>query len=695
MSRRACALRAGRRLQADAGELRAAWEPREGGRLVLGGGGVLASFDVRVSGRVGAEPVDLRQSLDVQPTLLPLEEGPERVGVRSLWSLADADGTGFGEAMQDVFVTRHGEVFLALALRVVTRAPLVVERAGMHLELEGFATGSAGEREIVARSGDLTLLVRQPPQSARRNETLLWQQPHAPFYERWPPLFDQWSLDPATFGWTRFPGAGGSVSAPDADGRATAQIAWIDRAQVEATPQLDLRGLVWIGLGADDAVRRLADAHERPLEPAVTGGRLRGYEELDGAYEIAVAGGDECDVEFPPDPLARPLRVRVFGLDARAGIDADGELLLLSERGRPDDPLVWVDVPPEGRADEALIAATASPREPTRVGLRSRDGLHLAYQRRDPRRRLTVHHPADTGRPIATIDLSALHLVDLRLPGSERAAIHDMPLFWMRYLPKAAAHLADRLTSFEIAESSPDLVALVVESATPDGLVRSRYRLELPFRPDSLEVRLRAELEGAASWGIPTFEFADVFPENGIDPGRWEYDRIAFVGDDGVVEIDTRRPFPSLAGKVSFPAHVLDVAPVRADLQECAPWTFGRAGSVVFGGSARGTIVATASNPQPELLEHVATLCEHWCDVHFDVAALGQRPEASEASARRDAPQEQDVPDSIVAELTLRVLDPERVPFDAAVEEARAAPASAARSCDARTGSCSLEGTRL
>lgn len=675
MSRRACALRAGRRLQADAGELRVAWEPREGGRFVLGCGGVLASFDVRVSGRVGAEPVDLRQSLDVQPTLLPLEEGPERVGVRSLWSLVDADGTGFGEAMQDVFVTRHGEVFLALALRVVTRTPLLVERAGIHLELEGITTAAAGGREIVARSGGLTLLVRQPAQSARRNETLLWQQPHAPFYERWPPLFDQWSLDPATFGWTRFPGAGASALAADGDGHSTAQIAWIDDAHVEATPQLDLRGLVWIGLGADDAVRRLADAHERPLEPRIAGGRLRGYDELDGAYEIAVASGDECDVEFPPDPLARPLRVRVFGLDARAGIDADGEVMLVSERGRPDDPLVWVDVPPQGRADEALITATASPHGPTRVGLRPRDGLHLAYQRRDPRRRLTVHHPADTERPVATIDLSALHLVDLRLPGSERAAIHDMPLFWMRYLPKASAHLADRLTSFEIVESSPDLVALVVESATPDGLIRSRYRLELPFRADSLEVRMRAELEGAASWGIPTFEFADVFPENGIDPDRWEYDRIAFVGDEGVVEVDVdvRRPFPSLAESVSFPSHVLDVATSRAALPECAPWAFSRTGSVVFGGSARGTIVATASNPRPDLLEHVATLCEHWCDVHFDAAALGTRPESSEASARYDEPQEQPVPNVIVAELTLHLLDPAQVPFDDAVAHMRAA----------------------
>ncbi|HEY1479428.1 MAG TPA: hypothetical protein VGF46_05330 [Gaiellales bacterium] len=73
------------------------------------------------------------------------------------------------------------------------------------------------------------------------------------------------------------------------------------------------------------------------------------------------------------------------------------------------------------------------------------------------------------------------------------------------------------------------------------------------------------------------------------------------------------------------------------------------------------------SNPDPDRLEHVAMLCEHWADVHFDAAALGGRPGASETSI-----EVQPVPDSLAAELTLRVHDPERMTFDQAVEATRA-----------------------
>jgi hypothetical protein len=657
----ACTLRPGRELEANAGELRATWQPRRGGQLSLVRDGLAATFDVRISGTEDGEPVELRQSFDVQPTLLPLEEGAERVGVRSLWSLVDDAGTGYGEALQDVFVTRHGEVFLALALRIATRAPLVVEHAALHVELEGVEQTAVDEPGLIARAGDLALLARWPAERARRYDTLQWQQAHSPFYERWPPLFDQWCLDPETYGWSRIAGAGGSIGAAE-NGRASARVAWIDGGRVAATPQLDLRGLVWLGLGPESDVRRLARAHEEPLAPTVEGGRLRSYDELDGAYEVAITGSDECAVEFPADPLARPLRVRVHGLAAHGGLEVgpEADIQLLSERGRPDDPLVWVEVPPHGRADEALVTLRARPDRPTRVALRTREGLHVAYQRRDPRRRLTIHHPADRERPMVTIDLASLHLVDLRLPGQLQPAIHDAPLFWMRYLPKAAAHLANRLTTFELVESSPELVVVQLESETPDGLVRSRYRIEVPYRADCAELRVRAELEGAAAWGLTSFEYADVFPENGIEPARWEYDRIAYVARDGVRVTHTRRPYPTLTEHVSFPINVLDVLPAVGQLPDAGSWVFGRHGAVVFGGSERGTIVAIASNPDPDRLEHVAMLCEHWADVHFDAAARATAP----------------VPDAIVAELTLRVHDPRDLTFDQAVAAVQAEVAS-------------------
>jgi hypothetical protein len=639
--------------------------------VTLRRGEVSASFDVQIDGVVDGAPLRLRQTHEVEPTIVPLEEGAERVGVRALWAVSDEAGDGYGEAMQDVYVTRHGEVFLSVAVRIATRAEFVVDHAAIHVELGGVERARAGATEIVAVNGDDTVLITWPVGRGRRYDTLSWQGSCAPFYERWPPLFDQWSLDAATFGWGRFPGAGASVG-PVGAGCASAALAWVDGAPVGPAAQIDFRGLVWVALGREPQLRALAAAHEQPLAPRVEGGRFRCYDELDGAYEVAVAGGDDCTIEFPEDPLERPLRVRIFGLDAEGGLatDAGDDLLLLSERGRTDDPLVWVEVDADQRADEALIASRASAAKPTRVSLRARKGLHVAYQRRDPRRRLTIHHPADLDRPIATIDLASLHLAGLRLPGNERPAIHDAPLFWMRYLPKAAMHLANRLQGFELVDASPELIAFVVDSATPDGIVRSRYRVELPFRPDHVEVRIVAELDGAASWGLPTFEFADLFPEDGIDPTAWEYDRIAFVGRDVTRLVDVRRPYPGLDERLAFPVSVLQAMPEGHALPDCGPWPFSDAGAVVFGGSDRGTIIALATNRDPARVEYMATLCEHWADVHFDAAAIGSRPVGSDGFA--GAVESPPVPDALRAELTLRVLDPLLVTFDDAVAAARA-----------------------
>ena len=161
-------------------------------------------------------------------------------------------------------------------------------------------------------------------------------------------------------------------------------------------------------------------------------------------------------------------------------------------------------------------------------------------------------------------------------------------------------------------------------------------------------------------------------PENGIDPERWEYDRLAFVRPDAVRVVETRRPYPGLRERMTFPASVFDAMSLGHSLEDAGPWAFDRAGAVVFSGSARGSIVAVARNPDPTRLEHVALLCEHWADVHFDAAAIGSRPVSSEASLRTGAVGEPTAPDWIVAELDLRIYPPEGTAFEELVEQARA-----------------------
>src|SRR6187551_3861925 len=101
---------------------------------------------------------------------------------------------------------------------------------------------------------------------------------------------------------------------------------------------------------------------------------------------------------------------------------------------------------------------------------------------------------------------------------------------------------------------------------------------------------------------------------------------------------------------------------------DAGPWSFDERAALVFHGSDRGTLLAIAANPEGSGVEHLATLCEHWMDVHLDVAAAGRRPVSAEAEDRTTAAESG--PDEITAELRLVLLDP-REGFDDALELAR------------------------
>ena len=661
-----CLLRQRRRLEGSAGAVRAIWDQAAGGLLELRAVGLTASFEVQVGLAEAGGSVLVSQRADSAPRLLPLEEGPGRVGVRTLFSLYDDQERVHGDALQETWITRHGEVFLAFGLRLVPPEGATVTDALVRCTL-GCLTEPArldGSR-LAGHGAEGAVLLAWPIDRGRRSDTLLWRSARPPFYERWPPYFDQWSLSPESFGWDRRSSGGASVESREL------VLAWLRAEEVEAQPSLDLRGLLWCGFGEEQRLLELLDAHERPQPPLVERGSYRSYDELDGAFEV-VADDGACELELPTDAQERPVRIRVSGLSAAPyAIEPVGSAHLTAGDTRTDDPLVAVPSEADAPADEAVVDLIARADGPIRVVVRPvRAGLQLAYQRRDERRRLTVHHPLDPHRAVCTIDLAGVRLRGLRLPGAERPALHDLPLYWMRYLAKASAHSASVLEDVEVFERGPALVSVRLQSTTPDGRVRSRYELEFPYVEDRVEVRLRAELTGAEAWDLPTFEYADLFPADRIDPGRWDYRRVAFVGLDATRIHDPRDPYPFLESQIALPAGVLDAMTAAHAHPDAGPWSFDERAALVFHGSDRGTILAVAANPEGAGVEHVVTLCEHWMDVHLDVATAGRRPVSSEAEARSGAAAEAG-PDGLTAELRLVLLDPREASFEEALELGR------------------------
>jgi hypothetical protein len=667
MSRAFCLLRQRRRLESTAGAVRAAWNQAAGGVLELEAGGLTASLELEVRGAEDGRRYVLSQRDDHAPRLLPLEEGPARVGIRALFSLYDDHGRLHGDGMQETWITRHGEVFLAFGLRLVPQGGFAVTDALVRCTLGGLVGAACHDGAQLRASGaEGSVLLGWPTGRGRRFDTLLWRSPRPPFYERWPPYFDQWSLAPESFGWDRRPSSGASVK----DGAELA-LAWLRDEEVAARPSLDLRGLLWCGFGEQQRLEGLLDAHERPQPPVVTCGDFRSYDELDGAFEVAAHDG-VCELEVPADAQERPVRIRIFGLAGAAySIEPVGAGHLTSGETRTDDPLVALPIEPDAPADEAIIDLVTRPDAPTRVAVRARRaGLQLAYQRRDDRRRLTVHHPLDPDRAVCTIDLAGVRLRGLRLPGVERPALYDLPLYWMRYLAKASAHSANWLEEVAVLDDGPERVSLRICSTTPDERVRSRYELTFPYVEDRMELRLRAHLIGADAWDLPTFEYADLFPAGGIDAGRWDYDRLAFVGLDEMRIYDPRDPYPFLKEQIALPAGVLEAMTTAHAQPDAGPWSFGERAAVVFHGSDRGTLLAVASNPQGVAIEHVATLCEHWMDVHLDVTTSGRAPVSSEAEGRAGAVAKTG-PHKLLADLRLVLLSPSAASFEGALDLAR------------------------
>lgn len=664
-----CLLRQRRRLEAAAGTVRATWDQAAGGVLELQANGLTASFEVQVGVAEAGRRVLVSQRADSGPRLLPLEEGPGRVGVRTLFSLYDDQDRLHGDALQETWITRHGEVFLAFGLRLVPPDGVTVTDALVRCALGGLTEPARHDAaQLAGRGADGAVLLGWPTGRGRRSDTLLWRSARPPFYERWPPYFDQWSLSAESFGWDRRSSGGATVEAGAVTELA---LAWLREEDIAAQPSLDLRGLLWCGFGEEERLLKLLDAHERPQPPLVERGSYRCYDELDGAFEVAADDG-ACELEIPADAQERPVRIRVFGLAGAAyAIEPAGSAHLTSGDTRTDDPLVAVPFEADAPADEAVVDLITQPDGPIRVVVRPvRAGLQLAYQRRDERRCLTVHHPLDPDCAVCTIDLAGVRLRGLRLPGAERPALHDLPLYWMRYLAKASAHSANVLQEVEVLDGGPEQVSLVLQSTTPDGRVRSRYELTFPYIEDRVEVRLQAQLTGAEAWDLPTFEYADLFPADRIDPARWDYRRVAFVGLDATRIHDPRDPYPFLESQIGLPTGVLEAMTAAHAHPDAGPWSFDERAALVFHGSDRGTILAIAANPEGAGVEHVATLCEHWMDVHLDIAAAGRRPVSSEAEARSGVAAEAG-PDKLTAELRLLLLDPREASFEEALELAR------------------------
>lgn len=611
-----------------------------GGAATLSHGTARVDLGLRV---VLADGTEAGQQNDPDALVRPIEQGPGLAGVRVEFGLY-AGGSHAGDGFTEYWLAAGGRLLVSAGVRVleahVAHAGLVAVAPGQ------WATDGPGDEHgtevVLCRPDGLAAGVEWSSVVYRAASAIEWVRTRPPFYRRWMSYMDQWSLDPATEGFDREDSAGASVHAT---GEATTvDLAWRRSRGATAgsspapgsTPGqpagLTARGALLVAVGREQDVRASLQARREPLAVTSDGAPPAFHQAVDGTVAIA-ASGARTVVTLPADRLERPVHLRVDGLSGRGGVRvrsiAAADLAIVSGRDGVDDPLVALEPPFRGRADQAVVSARARADAPVEVEVAEVEGLHAAVQRLDPDRRITVHHPDDPDAPVLEISTTRLRLTALRLPGRD-VALHDVPLHWLRYLAKSAAHVTERPAVVAVEDWGPEQVVVRLDGTNADGTVASSYRLVVPYRRDRVEVAVEATLRGGSRWGLDCAEYADVFPEVGVDPTRWRYRTAVLVRAAGNHVIDLADPYPGLDAVVNPPVHALEAFRARVDHGSFGPWRMEPGDAVVLHGAEAGDVAVILDGAVPGDLGHVATYCEHWADVHLDVVRGGGFPTPSE-----------------------------------------------------------------
>lgn len=587
-------------LEARAGSLAIRWDQARGGLATIAAHGPAVALDAIASGT--ADNLRARQSHDPHPRVTVLEEGVGGVRVRSEFLLMRGKQT-IGEGLQEILLASSGTFTVATCLQAWgMRGPIT--RLG--IDIRARSRTARQHRGCVVLHGPADL-VTLDLRAAGERPVVAWDSERPPFYARWPSRFDQFSLDPTTYGWEHQSGAGVHL------GGADPQLNFYRAAP--GLPSVDGRGIL---VGRVGPV--FAEDLELPEAQITVQGAEPTYDQLDRAWHVQVPATAPVQVRANRFQGDAPVSVRLHLTHAVPGLRVRGSHVsaqLVSESGRTDDPLVPVDAPPSEAGEEVLLLANPAATD-THITVDFPPRLSTAYQRRDNDRRITIHDPDDR-RPLAWLSLRDLHLHDLRFPGASDIALHAMPLFWFRYLAKNPNHRANVLERAWTG-SPNDLPSIRIASESPDGRVRSTMTASFSVRSGSLQVDVGAILEGASAWELPAFEFADLFPERFIHPSRWRTRRVLFLaaGTERVYRADD--PYPELA--LDLPVPALDALGLAHAHPSYGPVDT-RGPAVLAFDLDHASLLVRIEPPARAGLATVLTLCEHWADVHLDQAMGG------------------------------------------------------------------------
>jgi len=554
------------------GEIRVLFERNGGGAFSVFQGeseNLLAhvSATMKLIGRQGEELV-VRQEADSNPHFFFLEEGPQRIGLRVIYTLYDQNLTYHGEGLQEVWIYPNGDLFCSVALRLTdnlaqgaisngwletkfsssydkmtmgTSSPTVL--AGEALD-KG-ATFKFGEpfpgKSVRAEGNGLPALAFYWLKEEGRLRTffLSRQSSEPPSYYRWPALFDQFGWG-ATLAWNTH-GTSGLEMAKEG-GQPVMRLWWMKDGGAEETKWASVQGIFAISVAQspEELQSRIA-AHQNPLNLAAEDGAFYGYDDLEGCYMVRKVG-DIVKVILPRDDLSRQAVVKVFGLSRKGAVvvKLDGKEALpdlVSDGGIVDDPLVPMQVQPHAPATECVLTVKLSPDREHTVTVEERPGVQFtyqaAYQSLDQKRNWVLF--SDKSAQRGNLEMSAMdgRARNITAWGKNEEAVTEQAMFWFGYCGQSASDFLNQTRDLEIIKNGPDEVEFYYRGTNPSDRAQSEFWVTIPYEGEALETQIKSRFTVLQGWDRGTNQFYDVFPFEGVYPQKWWYAKVLFLDKDG------------------------------------------------------------------------------------------------------------------------------------------------------------------
>lgn len=597
---------------------------------------------VRLVCRQEREADDYEQSVlicqenDPAPKFHFLEEGPVRLGMRVAFDLLDEAGHYHGDGRQDVWLYPNGDLHCTFNMQIVDRAghgPIgdafveVVDDGRythLHLGPETLSEYGTAARPFGPQLEERAVFLESDLEAAAlfwaRDEGHVWNVgsdhgPLPPFYaSRWPTGMQQWAR--GGMGWTCSSASAGVEASLWEEGSAV-RLCWLRDGRVEAEREGEctFTASLVIARGADlQALKGRIEAVQKPLTPSVSGGYLRCYTEEDGTYEIGQIDPTAVQIAFPPDALARDVRVRFYRrkTDPRhcGGVvaTADGQRIpvqLVSEGELTDDICVPIEMSHRrDSVDDVLVAARLHPERETVLRIEKVPGIQAVYQsemggvdlkrRAGNRRDVVVWSSHNRQAPLLEFDLFSGAVHRLTHYSSTDPVVWEMPMAFFKSCGISKHNYCSDVRAFRLDEDGPDAVALYFCATNPSGRAQSETWLRIPYdhpRP-RLEVRMR--FTALEQWDDDNVEFSDIFPYPSRLPETWFHDAVLFVqGGESFVKYSYR---PDLSGGQHGEGQRLFYALYP---------------------SQRGNVLTLIDNPDPNQKMHYS-VCGNYVDIHVN-----------------------------------------------------------------------------